>query len=109
MRPGSKVYATRIAFAIVAGVLSAVINPTLFRLDSQVVAHAAIALMVPILIAVLLYMASYHFVKSVIRVSPTSLNDPSYMYKGGIFTYVIVWIVTWSLTATFAIYSLAQQ
>jgi len=109
MRPGSKVYATRIAFAVMAGVLSAVINPTLFRTSSQVAAHAAIALMVPILIAVFLYVASYYFVKSVIRVSPASLNDPSYMYKGGVFTYVIVWIVTWSLAATFAIYSLAQQ
>jgi len=108
MRPGSKVYATRIAFAIIAGVLSAMVNPMLFRLNSQIIAHSAIALMVPIFIAVLLYVASYHFAKSVIKVSPASLNDPSYMYKGGVFTYVIVWIVTWSFVATFAIYSPAQ-
>jgi hypothetical protein len=106
MRPGSKVYATRIAFAMIAGVLSTTINPMLFRLNSQVVAHVVIALMVPILIAVFLYVASYYFVKSVIKIPSSSLNDPSYMYKGGIFTYIIVWIVTWSLTATFAVYSL---
>lgn len=100
MRPGSKVYTTRIAFAITAGVLSAVINPMLFTLSSHVLAHAMIAFVAPMFIALFLYIASYHFAKSVIKVSPTSLNDPSYMYKGGIFTYIIVWIVTWSLAAT---------
>jgi len=104
MRPGSKVYATRIAFAIIAGVLSAMVNPTLFKLNSQVAAHAAIALVIPILIAMFLYVASYYFAKSVVKVPPTSLNDPSYMYTGGVFTYIIVWIVAWSLTATFVIY-----
>jgi hypothetical protein len=101
MRPGSKVYGTRIAFAIVAGVLSALINPVLFTLCSHVLAYAMMAFIVPIFIAVFLYIASYYFVKSVIKVSPASLNDPSYMYKGGVFTYIIVWIVTWSLMATF--------
>jgi hypothetical protein len=108
MRPGSKVYATRIAFAIVAGVLSAVINPMLFVLRPQVPAHAVVAFIVPMLIAMSLYMASYHFAKSVIKVSPTSLNDPSYIHKGGIFTYIIIWIVTWSLTATICCPSLLR-
>jgi uncharacterized membrane protein YdcZ (DUF606 family) len=96
MRPGSKVYATRIAFAIMAGILSAIINPLTFKLDS----HGVIASVIPIFTAAFLYIASYYFVKSVVKVQPSSLNDPTYMYKGGIFTYIIVWFVTWSLTAT---------
>jgi len=105
MRPGSKVYATRIAFAITAGLLSALINPMTLNVGR----HGVVAAMVPVLIAALLYAASYYFARSVIRVSPSSLNDPSYMYKGGAFTYVVVWIVTWSLAATLCFPSLLQQ
>jgi len=105
MRPGSKVYMTRIVFAIIAGVLSAIINP----MALEVKHHGAAAAMIPVIVAVLLYLASYYFVKSVVRVPPSSLNDPSYMYKGGIFTYIIVWIVTWSLVATICCPSLLQQ
>ncbi len=96
---------TRIVFAIIAGVLSAIINP----MALEVKHHGAVAVMIPIIVAVLLYLASYYFVKSVVRVPPSSLNDPSYMYKGGIFTYIIVWIVTWSLAATICCPSLLQQ
>jgi len=104
MRPGSKVYTTRVVFAIIAGVLSAIINP----MALEVRHHGVVAAMTPIIVAVLLYLASYYFVKSVVRVPPPSLNDPSYMYKGGMFTYIIVWIVTWSLVATILCPSLLQ-
>ncbi len=104
MRPGSKVYATRISFAIIAGLLSSLVNPVALDVGR----HGVVAAMVPVVIATLLYAASYYFAKTVIRVSPPSLNDPSYMYKGGVFTYVVVWIVTWSLAATLCCPSLLQ-
>lgn len=105
MRPGTKVYMTRIIFAIIAGVLSAVINPITLNLQH----HGLTASLLPVLMAVLLYVASYYFIRDVIKVNPSSLNDPSYLYKGGIFTYIFVWIVTWSIAATLCCPSLAQR
>lgn len=104
MRPGTKVYASRIIFAVIAGVLSSIINPIILKVEH----HGIMASFLPILIAVLLYMASYRFVKDIIKVNPSSLNDPSYIYKGGIFTYILVWIVTWSIVATLCCPSLVQ-
>ena len=106
MRPGTKVYATRMVFAIVAGIISAEINPILFTIQS----YGLAAVLIPILIAIALYVASYYFAKDVINVKPSMLNEPSYLYKGGLFTYILIWIITWSLIASLYIplYSLAS-
>ncbi|MEM4467543.1 MAG: DMT family transporter [Candidatus Nezhaarchaeales archaeon] len=94
----------RIIFAIVAGMLSALINPMLLNLSH----HGVIASFLPVLIAILLYIVSYYFVRDLIKISPSSLNEPSYMYKGGALTYIFVWLVTWSIIATLCFPSLIQ-
>lgn len=104
MRPGTKVYMVRIVFAVMAGLLSTIINPVLFNLQY----HGIVASLLPIIIAIFLYVTSYYFAKNIVKVDSSSLNDPSYMYKGGIFTYIFVWIVTWSIAATLCYPSLAH-
>lgn len=96
MRPGTKVYMARIAFAIVAGLLSSLINPMYFTFQS----HGVAASIIPIIIAIFLYIASYYFVKKVFKLQQSSFNEPSYIYRGGLFTYIFIWIVTWSLVAS---------
>ena len=96
MRPGTKVYITRIMFAVIAGSISAIINPISFTIES----HGIFASLLPVIIAAMLYMASYYFVKVVVKVPPSTLNEPSYIYKGGLFTYILIWIITWSLIAS---------
>lgn len=97
MRPGTKIYITRIIFALIAGLMSTTVNPVLLTIQS----HGVIASLLPIIIAIILYIASYHFIKLVIKVTSSMLNEPSYMYRGGLFTYILVWITTWSLIASF--------
>ncbi|MEM4576922.1 MAG: hypothetical protein QW701_05645 [Candidatus Nezhaarchaeales archaeon] len=96
MRPGTKVYVARIAFAILAGLLSALINPLYLTFQS----HGVAASVLPIIIAIFLYVASYYFVKKVIKLQQSGFNEPSYIYRGGLFTYIFMWIVTWSLVAS---------
>jgi len=96
MRPGTKIYLTRIIFAIMAGLISAAINPTLFTTQR----YGLPASLLPVIVAAMLYMASYYFVKAVIKIAPSSLDEPSYIYKGGLFTYILIWIITWSLVAS---------
>ncbi|MEM0217295.1 MAG: hypothetical protein QXM73_00895 [Candidatus Nezhaarchaeales archaeon] len=104
MRPGTKIYIVRIVFAIVAGVISALINPMLLNLSH----HGIVASLLPVLIATFLYITSYYFIRALIKINPSSLNEPSYMYKGGVLTYIFIWLVTWSIIATFCFPSLAQ-
>ncbi|MHC1600983.1 MAG: hypothetical protein ACXQTI_08985 [Candidatus Nezhaarchaeales archaeon] len=96
MRPGTKIYITRIVFAVMAGLISAIINPILFTTQS----YGLPASLLPVIIAAMLYIASYYFVKLVIKIAPSALNEPSYIYKGGLFTYILIWIITWSLIAS---------
>ncbi|MDI9619763.1 MAG: hypothetical protein QFX33_02975 [Candidatus Nezhaarchaeota archaeon] len=104
MRPGTKIYVARVLFGIVAGITSALVNPSLLTMQS----HGIVSSFIPILIATALYVASYYFVKRCLRAAISSLNEASYSYRGGLFTYILLWILTWSLLATLLFPSLTM-
>lgn len=96
MRPGSKVYYTRALMGVLAGVLCGLLHTHL---------HGALPLIaydiVAILVAVALYYASILLARHVLNVRPDDLNNPSYLRRGGIFTFIMLWLMAWTLMASF--------
>ncbi|RLF21605.1 MAG: hypothetical protein DRJ68_03075 [Thermoprotei archaeon] len=93
MRPGTKIYVARITFALIAGLLSATVTPLCMPFSIPVV-------IAPVAVAAVLYVASYYFVRDVIKITPSMLNEKSYMYRGGLFTYILIWLIVWTLVAS---------
>ncbi|MCD6510849.1 MAG: Rab5-interacting family protein [Thermoprotei archaeon] len=46
------------------------------------------------------YVLSYYVIRGVLKVDPTSLEKPTRLFTVGGGTYVLIWIVTWTLTYT---------
>ncbi|MEM4699688.1 MAG: hypothetical protein QXT74_01900 [Candidatus Nezhaarchaeales archaeon] len=97
MRPGSKVYYLRALMGCVAGVASGLLSSSLHILAPlQVINIASIA------IAFVAYYSSILLAKAV-GVRAEDLNNPSYLKRGGLFTFIFLWLASWSLTASLLI------
>ncbi|RLF16436.1 MAG: hypothetical protein DRJ97_00900 [Thermoprotei archaeon] len=96
MRPGSKVYYSRAFMGLLAGLICGLIHNPL-SLVVPLPLYDAIA----ILVAIALYYVSILLAKHVLGVKPDDLNNPSYLKRGGIFTFIMLWLMTWTLMASF--------
>ena len=97
MKPGSKVYYLRALLGCVAGVLCGYLSFSLRgSLPFQVIDAASIAL------AAVVYYVSILLPRA-LGVRAEDLNNPSYLKRGGIFTFILLWLMFWSLTATLLI------
>ncbi|MCX8204337.1 MAG: hypothetical protein N3H31_01605 [Candidatus Nezhaarchaeota archaeon] len=98
MRPGSKVYYLRALLGCLAGALSGLLSFSLRGLaPSQLISLASVAL------AFAAYYFSIFLAKAV-GVKAEDLNNPSYLKRGGLFTFIFLWLTSWSLTASLLIH-----
>lgn len=97
MRPGSKVYYLRALLGCIAGVASGLLSSSLHALAPfHVINIASIA------IAFAAYYLSILLAKAA-GVRAEDLNNPSYLKRGGLFTFVFLWLTSWSLTTSLLI------
>lgn len=97
MKPGSKVYYSRALMGCLAGILCGLLSFSLRGSLPLYVIDAA-----SIVLAVATYYASIYLAK-VLGVRAEDLNNPSYLKRGGLFTFILLWLMFWSLTATLLI------
>jgi len=97
LKPGSKVYYVRALFGCLAGVLCGFLT---FSLRGSLPFQAINA--ASILVAAAAYYASI-LVPRALGVRAEDLNNPSYLKRGGLFTFILLWLSLWSLTATLLI------
>lgn len=97
MKPGSKVYYIRAVLGCVAGALSGALTFSLRGLAPLLVSNAA-----SIAVALLAYYLSVLLAKAA-GVRAEDLNNPAYLKRGGLFTFIFLWLASWSLTASFLI------
>ncbi|RLF12299.1 MAG: hypothetical protein DRJ98_00870 [Thermoprotei archaeon] len=95
MKPGSKVYYSRSLMGIMAGLVCGALDNLLASLSPYVYDVVAIV------VAAMIYYASILFARFVLNVKPDDLNNPAYLKKGGLFTFILLWLMVWSLTVSF--------
>jgi len=97
LKSGSKVYYSRALMGCLAGLLCGLLSFSLREsLSFQVIDAISIAL------AAVIYYVSILLARA-LGVRAEDLNNPSYLKRGGLFTFILLWLMLWSLTATLLI------
>jgi hypothetical protein len=97
LKPGSKVYYIRSALGCLAGALCGLLTFSLHGLLPFQVIDAA-----SMLIAALIYYLSMLLSRAA-GVKAEDLNNPQYLKRGGLFTFILLWLMVWSLVSSLLI------
>lgn len=94
MKPGSKVYYIRSALGCLAGALCGLLTSSLHGLLPFQAIDA-----VSVLVAAIAYYLSVLLSRAA-GVRAEDLNNPRYLKRGGLFTFILLWLMVWSLVSS---------
>lgn len=95
MKPGSKVYYTRVLLGVIVGLFSSWLY--------LILPVGVLRSLIPSVLAILVYLGSFYLVTRVLKVKAEDLNNPAFLKTGGLFIYFLTWLVFWSLCLTFTL------
>ena len=92
IRPQSKVYWIRLLFAVSAAFLC---SPFILNLTSSY----------GVIIGAIVYAVSYYFFKNIMKIDAKAVGGTRKFITTGIGSYIMIWIVFWTLLNTVALFA----